>query len=547
MAGRYPKLDKLRELLNKHTVGGVEDESFIALAEKVIRYAKHWHMASPYDPVPDKAGTGPVIWADKLCPFAAKIWLADVTRAWFADEMEMEMEDEDAEPEKSIFTQYENPAFEDATKMMLSRHFILVSRGDTGRQLYQIEDAERSVVVPVVGKDGDIIKVYARVLAPLLRAQDVLATPARSAAMAAAFERSVDTSPTPKLLGQPGASAYALHRAAHRPDANVPIPYTMQFLNRLNDPEAFAAFWWGVYADVNRGRQCLYVSDTTGEGGKSKFISTLLSELFGERISAAFNAKLMENSSHASASFEGKKMVVAGDCKNRFVIHMGILKELSGDDPLQVNPKYVQPYTTRLECRVCILGNYEPYLTRERHNISRTLWITLAPLTVATIDVDYGEKCAAEIAGFLAYAKAAYERRCPDNYEIRVNHVVRETYRLRTLQGEDDYHAMVGQHIAIDADGVLKAGEWSKIVKECKLDGHKAEDFRNWIQMVYPEIELRTTNNKRSWEISGLRVKTSTDDAREAREAATGAAKPRPRAARPTTDMFTDAEQSEAA
>src|SRR4029077_5671011 len=137
--------------------------------------------------------------------------------------------------------------------------------------------------------------------------------------------------------------------------------------------------------------------------------------------------------------FVGKKLVVVGDNKNPSIIMSQQLKELLGDDPVVVNPKYQALYPALMECRLIIFSNYPPNISSEVHNQSRTLWIKLSRLTVPP-DSTWDSYYPAEMPGFLAYAQKCYQERCQGNSKvIEVNDAVKAAVVNRVAEFESKF------------------------------------------------------------------------------------------------------------
>ena len=151
-----------------------------------------------------------------------------------------------------------------------------VSRlADSQLQLYQVHDWQAREVAAVVGQGRRREHVIARAVVDTLEADGVAVTGEKLGLMRTAFLAKATLQPTPQLLGQPDDDDWCVYRARIRPDATVAFPLIQQFLDRLNDPRAFAAWWWGVYSGRNKGRQMIYLWDKRGEGAKSVILKML--------------------------------------------------------------------------------------------------------------------------------------------------------------------------------------------------------------------------------------------------------------------------------
>jgi hypothetical protein len=403
--------------------------------------------------------------------------------------------------------------FQTAATNLLASQFIISLRDDTCFQLYQITDQEQRTVSPVLGSPGDVHTCISRKVRQTLADDGVAVTHERIGAMLTGFYASAPAAEPPKLLGQPGDLDWCLQRASIRPDAAIAFPNIRMFLDRLNDGAAFSAWWYGAYSGRNKGRQMLYIFDRQGQGGKSKILGTLAESLFGNRIYTSFPPTANFASTHMTSHFVGKRLVVIGDNKDAYVLHRGTLKEISGDDKLYVDPKYQQPFSTTIECRVCVAANVAPFIINAVHNTSRTLFLVLEPLTIADQDRDvaYAEKCAAELPGFLAYAQAQYERLCPNDYAIETNDAVKAATELRIQHCATMHVAVFEEYFVPDPQGSLTHRDWTHVLREMKLDRHKGEDLFQWILASHNVTQFAMPNKGGGWYLDGIRLKTATD------------------------------------
>ena len=501
-------IDKLRDQINAYPAGmidgappGTQPKAY-AIADRICKYCEENKLASPYGTVFD--------------PFHFNIqvscaWSSDTAREYFETHIRTVAQVQDAEAngkgEDSVWEKPGTLAFQLAAAALLSSKFIVSRLADSQLQLYQVHDWQTREVAAVTGKADDVNVVIARAVVDTLEQAGVAVTGEKLALMRMAFLSKAKLQPQPQLLGQPDDDDWCVCRARIRPDAAVGFPLIQQFLDRLNDARAFSAWWWGVFSGLNRGRQMVYLWDKRGEGAKSVILK-MLGSLFGDRIYASFPTSVSLADGFTSSAFVNKKLVIIGDCKDLYILHRGVLKELSGDDLSWVNAKYQQPYSTHFECRVVVASNHAPFILNQQHNTSRTLFLTVSPLNIPDEqrDVDYGRKCALELPGFLAFAKECYEELCPNHYAIRVNDAVREATELRIAHCELAHAECFAEHFVADADAVLTSKDWNRKIKELKLPLHQANDLLDWIKAMHPN-HIERLGSRGAWELEGVTVR----------------------------------------
>lgn len=440
--------------------------------------------------------------AQQLGQDVLKSWDTDEAKTFIADQLKAQQAQTD------IWDSDDEMAQRDAALQLMDKYFI--STNENGGTLYKIADGT-NMIVEVCCANNIEIQVGQHIKHELAAHQKA-AKKSLVTTILDFYQHNCMVWPAPKLWAQQDEPMWCLARAMIEPDPRVKYLHIQALLDRLNDPEAFAAYLWGIYSGLNRGRQCLYVSEEIGESGKSSFLRHF-QKLFGDVITAALNWNVLSNSTHASAHFAGKKLVVIGDNKNPNILMSQAIKELSGDDKVMIDQKYEAVYSTYLQCRLVILSNMPCNITSERHNQSRTLWITLAPLSVP-VDPTWSDHYDAEMPGFLAYAEQCYLKRCPDNYEIKVNDAVKAAVQLRVAEFEAQFIHMFDTNFVIDKAGVLTNREFNETMDASKWNSHERHNFLLWLSRMYfndhPDGLPRKHTNK-GLAYLGIRAKTSRD------------------------------------
>ena len=78
-------------------------------------------------------------------------------------------------------------------------------------------------------------------------------------------------------------------------------------------------------------------------GGKSVF-ANILTAIFGKDKIADLKLQEIEKNTHATSSLVNKHLNIIQDSDSSAINNNSLIKQLTGNDPLQVNPKYVDPY-----------------------------------------------------------------------------------------------------------------------------------------------------------------------------------------------------------
>ncbi len=391
--------------------------------------------------------------------------------------------------------QTEKELMENAVAVM-GEHFIAAPRGD-GLFLYAITDQATKVVKPVSMIDPETMVM--RTIKNTLLAEGCVLDRKKATRLMELFLVYGMLNQLPALCAQPDDDRWCLHKITVRPDPTMPIPATNEFLDRLNDPGAFAAYCYAIYAGRYRGRQVLWVQGD-GEDGKSTFMKAFAT-LFGVTAGSA-DWSIMKNAPQFVASlFVDRKFVSIPDNANAYLLMTEIFKSLAnpGADPVTVNVKYGKMYTTELEAHVCVMSNFAPEIIGERHNVSRTLWLTIDEFT-GDPDPNYGERLRAELPGFLAFGERCYAERCKDDYEIKVNEAVRKAVAERISDSNERFEIIFEKHFVLDPTGSMERAEFRDILKdEERFNNQEIGNFKRWLWFAHNVKAVQGTDNSRRY------------------------------------------------
>jgi phage/plasmid-associated DNA primase len=189
----------------------------------------------------------------------------------------------------------------------------------------------------------------------------------------------------------------------------------------MNDPEGFSAWIYGVASKRYKGRQILWLQGKHGEDGKT-YIQKLIAEALFPNVSQPMvNSALSGDASRwMGAEFIGKTLAYWDDCNNRRALFMEVVKQLSAGsqgNKARIESKGVMAYQGELDTRLWINSNFAPEVSQDNFITSRLLYITIEKMAEDP-DPEIGTRFKAELPQFFRYAKACYERCCPDDYAI---------------------------------------------------------------------------------------------------------------------------------
>jgi hypothetical protein len=219
-----------------------------------------------------------------------------------------------------------------------------------------------------------------------------------------------------------------------------PMPTWAGWLNRLSDPKAWAAWWYGVISGKYTGRQVLWVAGV-GEANKTWVSNFIAEHCFGDtRGSIDGMAVRSSGANFLAADFVDNALIIWDDCANTFALLCEGVKQLTQGEhgnKVRIEKKGLQAYSGRITTRMSINSNYNPELTGDKHARSRLLYVYAlppeeGPRSGDEMTVLYRE----ELPAFLAYAEKCYQEVCPNNYKIE-----QTDESLKTIDGfEEDFY-----------------------------------------------------------------------------------------------------------
>lgn len=399
------------------------------------------------------------------------------------------------------------------------RHKFLSCRDNSSANAgyidYIIKDHENKIVEPlIIGEDR--FRDIARTLAPIIEKDGhQISTNEAKIIWDYATVHGEALVVKPKLCAQPEHGGWCLHRISVQPDPSKPMPETERFLARINDPEAFAAWCYGVASDRYVGRQVLWVKGE-GSDGKSTFFKSFAS-IFGITAGSIDWTTLKSNPAFAGSLFVNKRFVYVPDNNNPELLNTGLFKSLSdpGSDPVTINHKYGKMYSTELEAHTAVLSNFEPNIRNQTHSLSRTLFLTVAPRDLSVpADKSITDRFIAELPAFLAYGEDCYNRLCTNNTEIKANDSVVAAVQKQMDATSEQWGVILGEHFTIEAEAEIdNAVVYKRLTEECRLNNHQVGEFRAWLKTEHGVEWLQVSNGagSRPRRYIGMRLKTNSE------------------------------------
>ena len=312
--------------------------------------------------------------------------------------------------------------------------------------LYSVISERDKTLLPLYERDNDKLLVR-EISTRWLKEVGQPLPPRRASELVKYWSNHTELIEEPNIMGLPDDDHWCLHRSQYFPDPNMNYPTWKKILDRMSDPDAFAAWQYGVYTGCYKGRQMVWMHGENGEEGKSLIARVIGQQLYGPAHNAISNASIGSNEKRfLNSFFEHAALVIYPDASNRKCLSSEEFKTLAsaGSDPVLIERKGKPAYTAYLNARMWICSNFSPEVTNDNFMTSRLLYISISPLVDEAPDPSISERLIAELSGFLAYAKECYEKRCPDNYRIQTE--TDDAVQKLAEQYYEDYDIIFGKH-----------------------------------------------------------------------------------------------------
>lgn len=207
------------------------------------------------------------------------------------------------------------------------------------------------------------------------------------------------------------------------------IPSWAAFLNRLSDPEAYAAWVWSIYEPKHFGPQALFLHGINGRDGKSTTTSVIAKQFGGKKYATTIPAKVFSvKNEHGLARCVGKRLLTIADNTNTKIATHQYFLNITGGDEVPINEKFEREYSVIIDARILIHGNPGLIIKSADYDKERILWIKVERTDERTLDWKQGLESEYDL--FLQYCKWAYEKKCPDHriIESASSDAIKEQY-----------------------------------------------------------------------------------------------------------------------
>lgn len=199
---------------------------------------------------------------------------------------------------------------------------------------------------------------------------------------------------------------------AYHPDAKA--DRWLRFLEEIfpNHPElpAYMRRLIGYGITGSTAEECFVFLHGDGKNGKSKFLGALIDTFKGVTKSTEFSTFESRvgvgQASPEVAALRGARLVTASETEKYSRLAEGLIKQLTGGDPVTCRMLYGAPFTYVPSFLLLVAGNYKPAILSQDYGIWRR--VKLVPFEAsfrgAKADLNLASRLRAEREGILAWA-----------------------------------------------------------------------------------------------------------------------------------------------
>ncbi|MFD5198849.1 phage/plasmid primase, P4 family [Streptomyces sp. NPDC058375] len=294
-----------------------------------------------------------------------------------------------------------------------------------------------------------------------------------------------------------------------------------QFLTEIfpNHPElpAYMRRLVGYGITGSTSEECFAFLHGDGKNGKSKFLGALIDTFRGVTKSTEFSTfesrVSVGQASPEVAALRGARLVTASETEKYSRLAEGLIKQLTGGDPVTCRQLYGAPFTYVPSFLLLVAGNYKPAILSQDYGIWRR--VKLVPFEAsfhgAKADLRLAERLREERAGILAWAvRGAREWYAQGLGEPDSVASATQDYRESEDRLEEFLKACCVREEGARVAPMAIRRTYKEWAEDAGLD--RKEILSGWALAV--ELESRhfkKDKRKGSWGFNGLRLMTDTE------------------------------------
>lgn len=207
-------------------------------------------------------------------------------------------------------------------------------------------------------------------------------------------------------LGWKSETRPALHKMSFDPiePHEIEHPLFTELMGRTSNAATLMA-WIGSLFDEHSQRQQYAWIYGGGGNGKSALVRVLLAAL--GPVGASENPPTRD-AKHWTVGLSNKRLVVFPDCNNVKFVTSGDFKQLTGEDPVRMEPKGKPAYYENIDAKFLIISNDHPAVSSTKADLRRVLFFSIGDLPDEARVANFEARLMGETIDFLSSCWWAY-------------------------------------------------------------------------------------------------------------------------------------------
>jgi P4 family phage/plasmid primase-like protien len=268
----------------------------------------------------------------------------------------------------------------------------------------------------------------------------------------------------------------------------------------------------------DRKLQKFFILKGGGANGKSTLIS-LLSKIIGDKFVTSISLSKL-NEKFALSSVVGKRLIIASENECSQKISTETIKKLTGDDLVEIEQKYKDRYSDKLQVETLFAINNEIQFSENSYGLKRRLVVIPFDYRIkeAEMDFDLEKKLEVEIPDIMRKFIGIHFNFANGGYRLPYCKDVEEAKKkfldegLRTNLGEGIFD-FLEENLVIDPEGRISKKELYKNFKNKTSKYHTTtkfwQDFNKWSD--YRDISVVEIKNGERFK-TGIAFKNRIDE-----------------------------------
>jgi hypothetical protein len=399
-----------------------------------------------------------------------------------------------ASPGKSFWRQFDDAKMVECCVPLLDARFVLLRDADGTERTYAVNDRREVALLsnerPLEQALYDCLKQRYGEIPPenLIR---------RSIELWRRETKRLTMEPLPFAFK---GDEYTFQRFDWEPEPGA-TPAWDEFVDRTSDPTAFLAFVWSIFEPRNQSRQYCWLQGD-GQDGKSVVLG-VLHETVGKAATAINNNQLKCANQFLNSALYGKRLVTYPDCKDSKFGMREYVRNWTSGDAVPIEIKHGPIFSAPLRVKLLIASNPRPELSSQAADVSRMIYIEVAPSETKD-DPTWGERLCAELPHFLWRCRAVYEDVCPHHGNIPLAESTKRLIAETAMSFEDEFYDIFEAHFEVAPGESVPAREVAEILRSKRLDNNRIADFKQFAMRCF-NVGYKSTKSGRVY--IGVRMK----------------------------------------